>query len=144
MKGMIDGQVPVLHGRKLVSTAIVDGRVRLELRSATGDISCVSADHVVAATGYRVDIQRLTYLDESLVLRLAHVNQAPRLSTCFGSSIEGLFLAGPVAANSFGPMMRFAVRAGFASRRLVPLLSRLTRAHSQIRRKQQLDAGAER
>jgi hypothetical protein len=143
MKGMIGGRVPVLHGRKLVSAAIFDGRVRLELRSATGDIACVSVDHVVAATGYRVDIQRLNYLDESLLLRLAHANQAPRLSTRFESSVEGLFLTGPVAANSFGPMMRFAFGAGFASRRLVPALSRLPRAHSQVGRKRQLNAWAE-
>lgn len=143
MKRMIDGRVPVLPGRKLVSAAIVDGRVRLELRSAMGDIACVSADDVIAATGYRVDIQRLNYLDKSVLSRLDHVSQAPRLSTRFESSVEGLFLTGPVAANSFGPMMRFAFGAGFASRRLVPVLSPSPRAYSQVRRERQLDGWVE-
>jgi hypothetical protein len=35
---------------------------------------------------------------------------------------RGLFFVGPVAANSFGPMLRFAYGAGFASRRVARAL----------------------
>lgn len=143
MKAMFDGRVPVLSGRELLSASVSGGRVRLELRSRTGDIACMSVDHVVAATGYRVDIRRLNYLDQSVLSRLAHVNQAPRLSTRFESSLERLFFVGPIAANSFGPMLRFAYGAGFASQRLLPSLSRPTRkSHEGWRR--QFDAWAER
>ena len=40
------------------------------------------------------------------------------LSADFESSLPGLFFAGPVAAASFGPVMRFAVGAKFTARRL--------------------------
>ncbi|RXG96231.1 NAD(P)-binding domain-containing protein [Bradyrhizobium zhanjiangense] len=143
MKVMFDGRVPVLSGRELVSASVSGGRVRLELRSSTGDIAGMSVDHVIAATGYRTDVGRLNYLDQSVLSRLAHVNEAPRLSTRFESSLEGLFFVGPVAANSFGPMLRFAFGAGFASQRLLPSLCRSLR-RSQEGWRRQVDAWAER
>jgi hypothetical protein len=38
--------------------------------------------------------------------------------------VPGLHFVGTAAANSFGPMMRFAYGAGFVSRRLTGHLSR--------------------
>lgn len=143
MKAMFDGPVPVLSGREFVSASVSGGRVRLELRSRTGDIACMSVDHVVAATGYRIDVRRLNYLDQSVLSRLVHVDQAPRLSTRFESSLEGLFFVGPIAANSFGPMLRFAFGAGFASQRLLPSLCRSAR-RSQEGWRRHSDAWAER
>jgi len=143
MKAMFSGRVPVVSGRELVSASASGGRVRLELRSRAGDIACMSVDHVVSATGYHADVRRLNYLDQSVLSRLAHVNQAPRLSTRFESSLEGLFFVGPIAANSFGPMLRFAFGAGFASQRLLPSLCRSLR-RSQEGWRRQVDAWAER
>jgi hypothetical protein len=40
------------------------------------------------------------------------------LSSGFESSMPGLYFAGITAANSFGPVMRFAFGAGFAARTL--------------------------
>jgi hypothetical protein len=53
-----------------------------------------------------------------LIAELAHVDGAPRLSRNFETSVPGLYVIGPAAANSFGPMLRFAAGAGFTSRRL--------------------------
>lgn len=78
-----------------------------------------------------------------MVGQLAHVNQSPVLSTRFESSVKGLFLIGPIAANSFGPMMRFAFRAGFAARRLAPMLRRPSRIELRTSKKLQFDAWAE-
>jgi hypothetical protein len=123
MKDKVAGHVPVLSGCALANARIIDGRVRLELGNKIGETISVCVDHVVAATGYRIDIRRLGYLDKSLLSRIAHANQAPALSTRFESSVSGLFFTGPIAANSFGPLMRFAFGAGFASGRLLPILS---------------------
>ncbi|MGV7217084.1 NAD(P)-binding domain-containing protein [Bradyrhizobium sp. UFLA05-112] len=143
MKDMFVGHVPVLSGRELVHASISRGCVRLELRDGSGETACVEADHVIAATGYRVDIRRLDYLDGSLLPRLSHTGQAPLLSSRFESSIKGLFFTGPAAANSFGPMLRFAFGAGFASRRLAPFLSRGSRLRSRNYPIPQFDAWAE-
>jgi thioredoxin reductase len=130
MRARVVGRIPVLSGSELLNARITAEGVRLELRRKTGEATDVTVDHVIAATGYRVDVRRLTYLDQALLSRVAHVNQAPVLSRRFESSVKGLFFTGPVAANSFGPLMRFAFGAGFAARRLSPVLSEPSRGPS--------------
>jgi thioredoxin reductase len=122
MKEKIEGRVPVRNGCEIADAALEGGRVRLTLRKRDGTTSEGSYDHVVAGTGYRVDINRLEFLDEALRSEIACVKNTPILSTRFQSSVRGLFFVGPVAANSFGPMLRFAYGAGFASRRIAGAL----------------------
>jgi hypothetical protein len=124
MKEMIVGRMPVLSGQELVAASIVGGSLNLTLRDRTGATKTIEVDHAVCGTVYRVDIRRLGYVDKSLLERLEHVDHAPVLSTRFESSVKGLFFTGPIAANSFGPLMRFAFGADFACGRLVPTLSR--------------------
>ena len=122
MKEKIDGRVPVRSSCEIADAAPEGGRVRLTLRGRDGATREGSYDHVVAGTGYRVDINRLEFLDEALRSEVACVENTPILSTRFQSSVRGLFFVGPVAANSFGPMLRFAYGAGFASRRIAGAL----------------------
>ena len=78
----------------------------------------------LAATGYAVDIDRIDFLDESLRMRIETVEKTPVLSSSFESSIPGLYFAGPAAANSFGPVQRFAFGARFAARRVTRSLAK--------------------
>ncbi|MEZ2144058.1 NAD(P)-binding domain-containing protein [Bradyrhizobium sp. DN5] len=142
MRQMFVNHVPALCGCEVVGASAVDQGVRLELRRPNGETAWVHADHVIAATGYRVDIRRLDYMDRTLVAQLAHVNQSPVLSMRFESSVKGLFLIGPISANSFGPMMRFAFGAGFAARRLAPMLRRPSRIELRTGKKLRVDAWA--
>jgi hypothetical protein len=127
MREIVVGRIPVLSGQELTAASITDGSLNLTMRDRTGVTRTIEVDHAVCGTGYRVDIRRLGYVDKSLLERLDHVEQAPVLSTRFESSAKGLFFTGPIAANSFGPLMRFAFGADFACRRLVPILSRSPR-----------------
>jgi thioredoxin reductase len=122
MKEKIEGRVPVRSSCEIADATLEGGRVCIALRGRDGTTSEGSYDHVIAATGYKVDIRRLEFLDEALRSNIACVENTPILSTRFQSSVRGLFLIGPVAANSFGPMMRFAYGAGFASRRVAGAL----------------------
>jgi pyridine nucleotide-disulfide oxidoreductase len=124
MKELIVGRMPVLSGQELVAASIADGGLNLTVRDRAGAAKTVQVDHAVCGTGYRVDIRRLGYMEKPLLQRLEHVDYAPVLSTRFESSVKGLFFTGPIAANSFGPLMRFAFGADFACGRLMPLLSR--------------------
>lgn len=72
------------------------------------------------------NIDRISFLDESLRSQINAVEQSPILSSDFESSIPGLYFVGPAAANSFGPLQRFAVGAGFAARRVSRNLARLS------------------
>jgi len=73
---------------------------------------------VIAATGYRVSLDRLAFLSSGVRSKLRAVNDTPVLSSAFESSVPGLYFIGIAAANSFGPVMRFAFGAGFAARRI--------------------------
>jgi thioredoxin reductase len=117
-KDKVVGRVPLLLGYAVQQAEIQDGRVRLHLRAADGSEREVLTDHVIAATGYKVDIDRLKFLSSEIRSKLKVVNGAPMLSSGFESSLPGLYFAGISAANSFGPVMRFAFGAGFAARTL--------------------------
>jgi hypothetical protein len=55
------------------------------------------------------------------------LENSPVLSRNFESSVSGLYFVGTAAANSFGPLMRFAFGADFTSKRLSRYLSRRAR-----------------
>ncbi len=75
-------------------------------------------DHVIAATGYRVDVNRLHFVSRDIRQRMHIEGTSPKLSANFESSVPGLYLVGIAAAISFGPLMRFAFGAKYASRRI--------------------------
>jgi thioredoxin reductase len=137
----IEGHVPVLAGSKIVSATWDDGRVGLRLRR-NGTISTVAADHVIAATGYKVDIGCLDFLHPSLRSSVDCVDGSPRLSYRFESSVRGLYFIGTTSANSFGPMLRFAYGAGFAARRLSRHLAAGARVPSPSRTQLQTESVA--
>jgi thioredoxin reductase len=122
-------RVQAVLGHSLESAEADQEKVRLQLAGPGGAKRALSADHVIAATGYKPDVQRLGFLGRELLGGLQLIGTAPRLSPNFESSVPGLYFVGPVAATSFGPLMRFAVGADFTSRRIT---KHLARAHRQV------------
>jgi thioredoxin reductase len=122
-------RVPSLLGYTPQSAEVQDRKVRLRLRAADGSERDVFADHVIAATGYRVDLGRLLFLSEEIRSKIKTVAGSPILSSTFESSVPGVYFAGLAAANSFGPVMRFAFGAGFAARRITETMVKAL-AHS--------------
>jgi hypothetical protein len=96
-----------------------EGRVRLDLAAVNGDgTSTIETDHVICATGYRADVDRLTFLDAGIRSGLRTVGRSPELSRTFESSVSGLYFVGLSAAVSFGPLMRFMHGDAFAAVRI--------------------------
>jgi thioredoxin reductase len=124
LQPQVDGIVPTIAGSLIARAEAVQGRVRLELDLRDGGKRVVTADHVIAGTGYKVDMRKLPFFGRDVLERLDCVNNTPRLSRWFESSVPGLHFVGTAAANSFGPMMRFAYGAGFVSRHLSGYLAR--------------------
>ena len=113
------GRVPMHLGAELKEVVVRGNRVHLTCGGRRGDgQSTRVVDHVIAATGYRVALQRLRFLDERLRQSLRAVEDSPVLTTAFESSVQGLYFVGLASANSFGPLTRFAYGARFAARRL--------------------------
>ena len=118
------GRVPLLLGYDLASAEVSDGKVLLCLRAADGATREIVAEHIIAATGYRVAVERLRFLSADIRSKINVVDDAPVLSSTFESSIPGLYFVGVAAANSFGPVMRFAFGAGFAARRVMSAMTK--------------------
>lgn len=123
-KEKVIGRVPLQLGCRPTGAKIQDGRVLLRLRATDGTQREILTDHIITATGYKVDLERLKFLSPEIRSKLKAVNAAPVLSSNFESSISGLYFVGIAAANSFGPVMRFAFGAGFAARQLTRTLTK--------------------
>ena len=106
-------------GRSLEKVAPEGGRVRLHLIGPDGANDELLVDHVIAGTGYRVDLGRIAFISEDLRRDIALVAETPRLSSRFESSIPGLYFVGTLSVNTFGPLTRFAYGAGFAAKRVM-------------------------
>jgi thioredoxin reductase len=119
-----DGKFPFHLGVQIVKAEPRGDRVALELADSDGNKSTVEADHVIAATGFRVDLERLNFLRGGLSQEIKCFERSPILSKKFESSVPGLYFVGTAAAYSFGPMMRFAFGAEYTAKKLTRYLYR--------------------
>jgi hypothetical protein len=117
MKDRVEGRVSLLLGRSLAGAEMSGARVRLRL-AGNGPVGEVLTDHVIAATGFKIDVRRLPFLAETVGPAVSVFEGAPVLSANFESSVRGLYFVGLPAAPTFGPLMRFMLGAGYTARRL--------------------------
>ncbi len=121
------GRVQVSEGKRIVRARVEDGRPVLLLAGPDGSTEGeLSADHVLAATGYHVDLAALDFLGHGLRTRLAVGAGGPRLGPGYHSSVPGLFFTGLPAAASYGPVMRFVCGTEYASPRLARAVGALS------------------
>jgi hypothetical protein len=118
MTNRVPGRVPILGGVRVAGAEVIEGQVTLRMQGADGGTRSLTADHVVAATGYRVDLNKLPFLDNTLKKGVRMFEQAPILSPHFESSERGLYFMGVTSAMTFGPVMRFVAGAEFTARSL--------------------------
>jgi cation diffusion facilitator CzcD-associated flavoprotein CzcO len=115
LRDRVEGQLPI-HTRCVVREAVARGdRVLLRVHDEGQGEREIEADHVVAGSGFEVDVDRLTFLAPELRARIRRIEKAPALNRRFESSVAGLFFVGPAAANSFGPLLRFVAGAAYVA-----------------------------
>jgi thioredoxin reductase len=122
IRDKVMGKVPLHLGCTPQGIEVKNGSVHLLLQAQDGSKREIVTEHIIAATGYRVNLERLKFLDPEIRSQVKTAGGSPVLSTTFESSMPGLYFAGVAAANSFGPVMRFAFGAGFAARTLTSAL----------------------
>jgi thioredoxin reductase len=132
-KSAVVGRLPMRLGASLTGARVDSGGVELTIRQQNQVETQVRYDHVIAATGYKVALSRLPFLDSALRSQIRDVADTPILNRQFETSVPGLHFVGIAAANSFGPLQRFAYGAGFAAKRLSRYLLS-TSARREIRR----------
>ena len=132
VKDKVIGKVPLSLGYITRSCEVQNGKVHLHFRGRDGSQREIVADHVIAATGYRVNLDRLKFLNSEIRSKIAGIETSPALSSTFESSVPGLYFVGVAAANSFGPVMRFAFGAGFAARTLTANMRKILARKSSL------------
>ena len=118
------GLMPMNLGANIQNVAADQGKVRIDLTLSGRPDKTLVVDHVIAGTGYKASVKRFKFLDPSLMARIATVEESPDLNRRFESSVPGLYFVGAAAANSFGPMLRFAFGSKFASQRVAGHLAK--------------------
>ncbi len=120
LRQRVENAVEVFLDTTVVGGKPVNGKVRLDLQKSDGSRSSLDVDHVLAATGYDVDVDALEFLDPALRsgTRRVRGSRAPLLSTTFESSVPGLYFSGLSAAATFGPVMRFVCGTDFTAPRI--------------------------
>ncbi|WP_454394650.1 FAD-dependent oxidoreductase [Streptomyces sp. JNUCC 63] len=120
LRDRVEGVVPVRTSCRVVRVETAGSAVRLTVAGPGGRTEVLDVDHVLAATGYRLDLDAVPFLAPEIrrVLRYVPGSRAPHLSPGFESSVPGLYFAGSLSAPMFGPMMRFVAGTTYAATRL--------------------------
>ena len=130
MQDRFVSRIPVLLGYDIETAVIDQDRVRLMLTGRSGRKSHV-ADHVIAATGYEVDLRRLTFLSGEIRSGIEVIHNTPALSPYFETSVPDLYVVGFASKYCFGPVMQFACGAHWTATRISRRLAELhTRGRS--------------
>jgi cation diffusion facilitator CzcD-associated flavoprotein CzcO len=125
LRERVEGHVPVHVGHRVERAAANGNEVMLTLAGPGAEQRTAAFDHVMAATGYRIDVDALSFLDEGLRRQIARTAGTwPALNPGFSSSVPDLYFTGLAAAATFGPLMRFVCGTGFAARRVAVAVGR--------------------
>ena len=114
--------VPVDQGRSILAARRDGDGVALTL-----DNAAKTFDHVMLATGYRIDVAKMAILEPKLRAKLARHDGLPVLNRALESNVRGLHFVGAAAVGSFGPLLRFIAGAGFAARSITRAAAKLVR-----------------
>ncbi|MEU8956339.1 NAD(P)-binding domain-containing protein [Streptomyces sp. NPDC048518] len=118
LKERFEGRVPVLAEQRITAAETYGGGIALRTVTQDGRTHTVESEHVLAATGFRVQLEALDFLSPELRADLIRIGGFPVLDKGFSSSVPGLYFTGPSAAASFGPALRLVTGTRFAGPRL--------------------------
>jgi thioredoxin reductase len=123
LRERFEGRVGVRLGASIASAEALGDGVRLRVQDANG-ASMIDVQHVIAGTGFRVNIDRLGYLETSLARAIdREAHGVPALDARYETSVPGLFIVGVASAPVFGPIMRFM----YGAKHVAPVLARRLR-----------------
>ena len=105
LRDRVEGVVDILRKTHVRGAEPSGSGVRLLLDGPSR--SSLGVDHVIAGTGFHVNLDKLTYLPQELRARIATFSGYPVLTRAGESTIPGLYFVGAPAAFALGPSMRF-------------------------------------
>jgi cation diffusion facilitator CzcD-associated flavoprotein CzcO len=120
LRHRVIGKATRHEGQTVVKMETVGGKVDVTI----SDGEKVSADHVILATGYQVDINKLTMIHPALLAAIKTDMSIPILSPSFESSVAGLYFVGQTALRAFGPLYRHVAGCRATARRVAGAVAR--------------------
>ncbi|PYP94460.1 MAG: hypothetical protein DMD34_08575 [Gemmatimonadetes bacterium] len=120
LRSRVFGKVTLRERRTVARLDEAPGK----LTATLSDGAKVRADHVILATGYTVDVNKLTMIHPSLRAEIETHRASPILSHWFESSVPGLYFVGLTSLHAFGPLYRFVAGCGAAARRVAKAITR--------------------
>ncbi len=103
LRPRVDGRFTITPNMSIEKAMAQEGSVHLKL----SDGSIRTVDHILLGTGYKANLDALTYIDEPLRRLVKIHNGYPLLNERFESSATHLYFAGALAGFNFGPICRF-------------------------------------
>ena len=136
LRPRVDGKIRTLVGHSVRWAEPEPGGLRLGLHVNGavngGSTTEITAEHVLAATGYRPELDRLTFLDAQLRSAVRTLAGTPDVGPDFQSSAPELYFVGPAVAPTFGPVMRFVYGADYAARTVTRALTATASPRSTV------------
>jgi len=99
--------IHLFRGTRLVSCMkIATGELKIMFDKAPN----ITADHIILATGFKVNIHNVPFLTEGNILsKLAINNDFPVIDEHFQTNLPGLFITSMAAGQDFGPFFGFTI-----------------------------------
>jgi len=114
MRPRVEGRVSTTSNTSIVSATEQGQEVCLKLSDGTTR----QVDHLILGTGYKPDVQALTYIDPSLRQQVQERNGYPFLNKWCESSVPHLYFAGSLSGYDFGPLCRHIIGSGAFARQI--------------------------
>ncbi|MGH2345986.1 MAG: NAD(P)-binding domain-containing protein [Chloroflexota bacterium] len=131
----VEGKFPIHRQASVLQATAKDGKVCLRIAEDGIGEHDILTDHVVAGTGYEVDVDRVEFISRELAREIRRIERAPKLSRHFESSVRGLYFIGPASAFSFGPLFRFVTGSTYAAPVVARHLAWSSRAFRSVLRR---------
>ena len=120
LRSRVAGKMTLHEGRAVARAHAANGSVAVTL----SDGATMHAAQIVLATGYQVDLEKLTMIRPSLRSAIAAEGGLPKLDSSFQCSVPGLYFVGLTSLHAFGPLYRFVVGCDAAARRVARSVAR--------------------
>ncbi|QBD78385.1 NAD(P)/FAD-dependent oxidoreductase [Ktedonosporobacter rubrisoli] len=124
-----------LHDRVVGKVSLHEKQVVNKMKETDNALSMTlssgeqfDVDHVLLATGYKVDINKLPMIHPSLLKEIQVDDGSPLLNPYFQSSVPGLYFVGLSSLRAFGPLYRFVVGNKATAQRVTSAVVRQIRA----------------
>jgi thioredoxin reductase len=126
LRERVEGVIETLNGHRVQKADPSGSGIRLFLDGPKETV--LEVDHVIAGTGFRVDLARLAFLPADLRSQITTFKGYPVVSRAGESSVPNLYFAGAHTAANIGPSVRFIAGTHNVARLLANSLARRVQA----------------